>query len=166
MVDPWRLLQLLLKTRQLPTVTQEQQISLSSLLDPQQELVLDLVVDMLLVLVLELDLLDLLVLVLQLDLVVLVLQLDLVVLDLVALELGLDLGLELALELVLAMVLAMELVMVLVLVMELEAWWLSPTEQLCLLRSRLLLPRDLNTLLPLLPAGVDWLLKLTLVIKA
>jgi len=38
MVDPWRLLQLLLKTRQLPTVTQELPISLSSLLDPQLEL--------------------------------------------------------------------------------------------------------------------------------
>ena len=135
---------MLLKTRQLPTVTQELQISLSSLLDPQLELVVQyLVVDTLLVLVLELDLLDL---------VVLVLQLDLLVLDLVAPEPGLDLVLELALELVL--------------VMELEAWWLSPTEQLCLLRSRLLLPRDLNTLLPLLPVGVDWLLKLTLAIKA
>merc|ERR1712098_900559 len=98
--------------------------------------------DMLLVLVLELGLLDL---------VLLVLQLDLLVLDLVAPEPGLDLVLELALELVL--------------VMELEAWWLSPTEQLCLLRSQLLLPRDLNTLLPLLPAGVNWLLKLTLVVK-
>jgi len=39
MVDPWRLLQLLLKTRQLPTVTQELPISLSYQLDPQLELV-------------------------------------------------------------------------------------------------------------------------------
>jgi len=38
MVVPWRLPQLLLKTRQLPTVTQELQISLLSLLDPQLEL--------------------------------------------------------------------------------------------------------------------------------
>merc|ERR1712212_1416406 len=37
MVVLWRLLQFLLKTRQLPAVTQEQQISLSSLLDPQLE---------------------------------------------------------------------------------------------------------------------------------
>jgi len=38
MVDPWRLLQLLLKTRQLPTVTQELPISSLSLLDLQLEL--------------------------------------------------------------------------------------------------------------------------------
>jgi len=38
MVVLWRLLQLLLKTRRLPTVTQELQISLLSLLDPRQEL--------------------------------------------------------------------------------------------------------------------------------
>jgi len=48
----WRLLQLLLKTRRLPGVTQEAQISLSFLLDPQLEqlvlpLQLELVVDML-----------------------------------------------------------------------------------------------------------------------
>jgi len=184
MVVPSRLPQLLLKTRQLPTVTQELPISSPSLLDPQPELLLDSVADTL----------------------VLLLRLDLLVLDSVEPEPGLDMGLELALEsvlevLVLAMVLVMELevlevlvlvlalvlfmelevlevlalvlvmepevlvlamylgvlVLALVLVMELEleAWWLSPTEQLSLLRSQLLLPHDLNTLLPLLPARVD-----------
>jgi len=52
MVVLWRLLQLLLKTRRLPTVTPEAQISSSSLLDPQLEqlalpLQLELAVDML-----------------------------------------------------------------------------------------------------------------------
>jgi len=52
MVVLWRLLQLLLKTRRLPAVTQELQISLSSLLGPQLEqlalpLQLELAVDML-----------------------------------------------------------------------------------------------------------------------
>jgi len=37
MVVLWRTPQSLLRTRQLPTVTQEAQISLSSLLDPQPE---------------------------------------------------------------------------------------------------------------------------------
>merc|ERR1719370_791041 len=37
MVVPWRLRRLLLKTRRLPTVTPEAQISLLSLLDPQLE---------------------------------------------------------------------------------------------------------------------------------
>ena len=57
------------------------------------------------------------------------------------------------------LVLAMELgvleVLVLVMELELEAWWLSPMEQLSLLKSQLSLPHDLNTLLPLLPARVD-----------
>jgi len=52
MVVLWKLPQLLLKTRQLPTATQEAQVSLLSLLDPQLEqlplpLQLELVVDML-----------------------------------------------------------------------------------------------------------------------
>jgi len=52
MVVLWRLLQLLLKTRQLPAVTREQQISLSSLLALQLgqlalPLQLELAVDML-----------------------------------------------------------------------------------------------------------------------
>ena len=145
---------MLLKTRQLPMVTQELPISSPSLLDPQPELLLlDSVAD---------------------TLVLLLLQLDLLLLDLVEPEPGLDMGLELALEsvLVLAMVLVMELevlvlamelgvlevlVLALVLVMELEleAWWLSPMEQLSLLKSQLSLPHDLNTLLQLLPARVD-----------
>ena len=118
---------MLLKTRQLPTVTQELPISSPSLLDPQLELLLDSVADTL----------------------VLLLELDLLLLDLVEPEPGLDL------ELVLAPAMVLVLALVLVLVMELEAWWLSPTEQLSLLRSRLLLPLDFNTMLPLLPAGVD-----------
>ena len=61
---------------------------------------------------------------------------------------------EQELELALESVLVME-GLVLVLVFELEDWWLSPTEQLSLLRRHLLLPHDLNTLLPLLPAGLD-----------
>merc|ERR1711970_1427186 len=82
------------------------------------------------------------------------LELDLVLeeLDLVLEELVLGV---LELELVvlapaLVLVRVME-VLAMVLALVLAAWWLSPTEQLSLPRCRLLLPREQNTLLPLLP---------------
>merc|ERR1712212_862933 len=175
MVVLWRTPQLLLRTRQLPMVTQEAQISLPSLLDPQLEqlaspLQLEVLVELELDLVqveLDLDLvlvgLDLVALELQ----VLELELDLVLVGLLELEpLELDLVLEpepdlqLVVELVLVLVeLAPAMVLVLVLVMELLAtlavWWLSPMEQLSQLRSQLLLMPELNILLLLLPARVN-----------
>ena len=82
------------------------------------------------------------------------LELDLVLEDLVLVELEL-VELDWVLELVvlapaLVLVRVME-VLAMVLVLVLAAWWLSPTEQLSLPRCRLLLPREQNTLLPLLP---------------
>merc|ERR1712110_700094 len=83
-------------------------------------------------------------------------ELDLVLEELVLVELELvELDWVLELELVvlapaLVLVRVME-VLAMVLALVLAAWWLSPTEQLSLPRCRLLLPREQNTLLPLLP---------------
>merc|ERR1711970_452251 len=69
----------------------------------------------------------------------------------------------LVVELVLVLV-ELAQAMVLVLVMELLAtlavWWHSPMEQLSQLRSQLLLMREQNILLLLLPARVDFMLPL------
>ena len=55
---------------------------------------------------------------------------------------------------------AMALVLVLELLAMLAVWWLSPMEQLSQLRSQLLLVRELNILLLLLPARVNFMLLL------
>merc|ERR1712212_1021115 len=124
MVVLWRTPQLLLRTRQLPMVTQEAQISLPSLLDPQLEqlaspLQLEVLVE------LELDLVQV-----ELDLDLVLVGLDLVALELQELELGMVLELDMVLELelqelvlvleVLELVLDLELDLVLVGLLELE----------------------------------------------
>merc|ERR1711970_449208 len=88
---------------------------------------------------------------------------DLVPVELELVPVELEPDLLLVVELVLVLV-ELAQAMVLVLVMELLAtlavWWHSPMEQLSQLRSQLLLMREQNILLLLLPARVNFMLLL------